>query len=621
MLMFFTDPYEEEIISSTFARYHFYVGNIGKRTTLKELLGESDICAFKLFPSRLEYFETQLENPKYTAEYFIYRHTLFPLYSTFLSKNKHSEVIEYMKRNGNDKIYHILGMTASKVKQTNGYKYCPLCVQDDINRHGEAYFHRLHQMQGILVCEKHGCKLYNYEDLNLNKSNREFERLDYNNIQQLKPLYYKEKINKNLVNVAKSASYIMKLNYLQYNREKISKKFRILLEKNDYITMKGTVRQNKLILDFNNYYDEEFLQILNSQIKNKKVCWIRNIFHNKANSVHPIRNILLILFLTKNNIEEFFGDLSSQPLPFGEGPWPCLNPICKFHNINYIRKVNLVNSYRSNKPSGIFKCNLCGFTYRRKGPDKNGCDIYKYDKILEYGDMWINEFIKCIEEKRTIYYIVRKFNTYDNFVKYYIEHGEFKAKYQPSLEKKKDKFLEYTNDIVEFKKNNSNANRTEITKALLKQVSWLKRNNPEWLEENFPKIEYSKIHICEIDYRKRDIETLNNIKKIYEKIITLKKPVRITIPLIEKLLGKQLYRCLNKLPNTNIFLQNIIETVDEFRIRRVTEYCNSLVIKNEFEYKTKILAKTGIVLKYLSKKNKEAIIEIIEVYHKTIMFK
>ncbi len=618
MLMFFTDPYEEEIISSTFARYHFYVGNIGKRNTLKELFGEGEVGAFKFFPSRLEYLETQLENPKYTTEYFIYRHTLFPLYSAFLSENKHAEVIEYMKRNGNDKIYRILGITASKVEKNNRYKYCPQCVKEDIDRNGEAYFHRLHQMRGILVCEKHGCKLYYYEYFNLDKSNKEFERLEYKNIRQLNPIYYEEKINEILINIAKSASYIIKLNYLEYNKEKISKIFRVLLEKNDYITMKGTVRQDKLISDFNNYYDEELLELLNSKIKNKKVCWIRNIFHNKAISVHPIRNILLILFLTQNNIDQFFNDFCDESLPFWEGPWPCLNPICKLHKVKSIHKIKLVNSYRSTKLNGIFKCELCGFTYRRKGPDTKNRDIYRYDKILEYGDMWISEFIKCIQEKRTIYYIVKKFNTYDNFVKYYIEHREFKPKYQISSEKKKDKLSEYTNDILEFMKNNSNVNRTEITKTLLKQVSWLKRNNPKWLENNFPKIESSKIQIKEIDYNNRDIEILENIKKIYEKIIVLEKPVRITVTLIEKLLGRQLYKYLNKLPKTNMFLQSIIETVDEFRIRRVTIYCDDLISRNEFQYKTEILSRTGIVLNYLSKEIKENIIKIVEEYHKNI---
>lgn len=206
------------------------------------------------------------------------------------------------------------------------------------------------------------------------------------------------------------------------------------------------------------------------------------------------------------------------------------------HKVSSIHKIKLVNSYRSSKPNGIFRCDLCGFTYRRKGPNTKDNDIYKYDKVLEYGDVWISKFIKCIEENRSIYYIVKNFNTYDNFVKYYIKHGEFKPKCQISLEKKKNKFTEYTNDILEFIKNNPNVNRTDLTKVLLKQVSWLKSNNPEWLEKNFPKIESTKPYINIIDYTERDIEILKNIKQIYEKIITLEKPVRITITLIEKLM-------------------------------------------------------------------------------------
>ena len=96
MLTFFIDPYEEEMISSLFARYHFYNGNIDKNDTIEELLGERNITAFKMFPSRLNYLETQVENPKYKADYFIYKHTIFPVHSVFLTKEKQSTVINYM---------------------------------------------------------------------------------------------------------------------------------------------------------------------------------------------------------------------------------------------------------------------------------------------------------------------------------------------------------------------------------------------------------------------------------------------------------------------------------------------------------------------------------------------
>lgn len=67
-----------------------------------------------------------------------------------------------------------------------------------------------------------------------------------------------------------------------------------------------------------------------------------------------------------------------------------------------------------------------------------------------------------------------------------------------------------------------------------------------------------------------------------------------------------------------MFLQGIIETVDEFRLRRVIRYCDNLMKSNKFEYKTEILARTGIVLQYISKESRDNIIKIIEEYHKNI---
>ena len=34
-------------------------------------------------------------------------------------------------------------------------KYCPLCVQEDRDKYGEAYWHRKHQIRNMLVCPKH----------------------------------------------------------------------------------------------------------------------------------------------------------------------------------------------------------------------------------------------------------------------------------------------------------------------------------------------------------------------------------------------------------------------------------------------------------------------------------
>ena len=38
-------------------------------------------------------------------------------------------------------------------------RYCPLCAEEDREKHGETYWHREHQIIGIDVCPKHGCFL------------------------------------------------------------------------------------------------------------------------------------------------------------------------------------------------------------------------------------------------------------------------------------------------------------------------------------------------------------------------------------------------------------------------------------------------------------------------------
>lgn len=612
MLTFFVDPYEEEMISSLFARYHFYSGNTDKRDTLEELLGEREIRAFKLFPSRLKYLESQIDNPNYTNKYFIYKHTLFPLYATFLSKDKHNEVIEYMRENGSDKIHHVLGISTSKVDVRRGYKYCPLCVEDDIDGYGEAYFHRIHQMQGILVCEKHMCKLYDYECAD--NSDKEFVIFNNENVYAKEPTFYKKSINDKLIIIAKIAKYILNIEYLKYSREDIVKKTKIFLDIKGYLTESGIVRQAKLMEDFNNYYDKDLLKLLNLE----RTSWIRGIFHVRGEIVHPIKHILLIYFLVDKNIGEFFCEIEEKE-PFGKGPWPCLNPICKKYNKKVIKNVEIKNAYKSRLLNGIFKCEFCDYTYRRKGPDKLDSDIYKKNKVLDYGQMWEDEFVKCIErgDKKTD--IEKRMGVYHQFIEYYMEHKQFKPKPQFSIEKKRDNFEEYTNDIKEYIKKNPTKNKTMIAKEMVRQVAWLRCNNPEWLEKNLPKARKFEPNIVELDYNKIDLEICKNIEMIYKELMELEKPRRITLSLIEKLAKTNIYRRLDKLPKAKIYLDSVLESVDEFRARRVQAYCDRLIREKKYKTRTKVLQDTSILLHKLSSENLEEINSIIEKYHYDII--
>lgn len=59
--MFFTDPYPDELLYSSFARYHKYVGNIDLLDTLEDLFGKRTIIPNLYLGSNLEYLCGELE--------------------------------------------------------------------------------------------------------------------------------------------------------------------------------------------------------------------------------------------------------------------------------------------------------------------------------------------------------------------------------------------------------------------------------------------------------------------------------------------------------------------------------------------------------------------------------
>lgn len=615
MLTFFTDPYDDEVISSVFARYHLYSGNIDKNDTIEELQGERNITAFRIFPSRLSFLESQLSNKNYTAERFIYNNTIYPVYSVFLSKDKQKTVVDYMKEKGSDKIYLVLGISTSKMDTGKGYKFCPMCVEEDINLYGEAYFHRVHQVQGVLVCEKHECMLLDYVEEY--KSEIEYIRLEYKNINlPINPQFYEKDVNDILVQIAKSIKFIMSLEYLKYNKEFIFDKFYTLLDNKGYLTIEGKIKQNKLALDFISFYGNKVLKLLNSEMSTDKGNWLRSMFAKNRHSLQPVRAILLIMFLT-NDISEFFYKVDEKKQPFGDGPWPCLNPVCDYYKKYVISNITIEQAHKSRLPNGIFACEYCDYTYRRKGPDTNESDKIRKDKVLTFGNMWEKEFGIAIERKDKKKDIIKRFEVYDKFIDYYKKNNSFITRdYKTNLGNIHDNFDKYTSEINEYMKNNKNCTRSDILKIMSRQVGWLKYNNPKWLEENLPSVQGKKTYNKEKKYDEVDIYILEKVKKMYNDLIIIKKNKRITITLIERLLNEKINRRIEKLPKTKVFLDSILENVDQYSIRRVTTYCDELLKENRYMKDYEIIRCTAISYSLISNECKKKLDIIIDEYYK-----
>jgi len=78
-------------------------------------------------------------------------------------------------------------------------------------------------------------------------------------------------------------------------------------------------------------------------------------------------------------------------LPFGSGPWPCLNSASQHLGQRLITTVELSMTTRRHRrvPLGTFRC-ACGFAYSRVGPDRSDLDQYHIDNYVSFGDEWDN---------------------------------------------------------------------------------------------------------------------------------------------------------------------------------------------------------------------------------------
>jgi hypothetical protein len=76
-------------------------------------------------------------------------------------------------------------------------------------------------------------------------------------------------------------------------------------------------------------------------------------------------------------------------LPFGSGPWPCLNSASEHLGQRLITSVELSMTTRRRRrvPLGTFRC-ICGFAYSRVGPDRSELDQYHIDDYVSFGEQW-----------------------------------------------------------------------------------------------------------------------------------------------------------------------------------------------------------------------------------------
>lgn len=637
MLRYFPNIYPDELLYNAYSRYYRNTGKCSIKSTFTEIFGlHNHVFQVVDFPRNLDAFISQIETEDfYNSDDIIFRFTMLPLFYPFLNESMQAYCINAMKGNQSKVIYIKLGILASNITYSRSFKYCPDCIYEDIERYGEPYFHRSHNLEGVLLCHKHrkilqtNCpicnviiapkdkyKLIPLESKCCNGHELFNEFTDFDNVNISSSDFKFHLLVANLV------YHILNMDFraLDINIEQIKMKYLCKLQKMNLLTAKGLIGQTELKEYFINYFGHSFLKAIKSDIDpNSSYCWIKELLQKKYRTTHPIKHILLLIFLCNKNENEILNLITSNTLNtlnvFGCPPWPCLNPVADHYLKNVVYNCTISTCPDTKKPVGIFKC-ICGFTYTKNSSDKFDNNSYSLQRIMAFGHVWEEKLTNIIlKEGGTLRSIAKRMSCDPKTVrKYAIKLGlpfcwQCKNNNPTIINKTSSKKLKYDTiaQCNQYAKNLTNYLKLQTEPVSIKQVrnlfereyTYLYRHNKELLSiilvpcSNYLK---KKSNSIKVDWEQRDTLFYSLVSDKIEHLMVSEKLCRITINKIERDLGIYpiLSRNLNRLPLTNSLVSSSIETIEDYQIRRINYVANKMRLNNETITEWKLYRKAGI---------------------------
>jgi len=584
VLEYFPCIYPDEIFYSAIARYRIHTHSNSYRETIYELFQTYGVTAVIDLSNRIRNIFERIPVLKrsYEEEAILIEHTMFPFYSAFIGDTLRSElVVNMLGDQGNSVLRMKMGLVSGPVFDARLLKYCPVCMTKDLETYGEAYWHRIHQVPGVLVCPYHSAylqdKCIGCGD-NFRAESQAFVALTDRCIcgqyfLDQRTLVEDDNLFQKQMQYATNAAKLLAGDVI-FDPTDLQQIYTMRLKELGFTCASGSLRSNDIIQEFCRYYGQDFLEQMQSTLTTVANNWIVNYLRNQTPRLHPVRQLLLIQWLY-GSVE----NLPSAPKkyhPFGDAPWPCLNAAVCHYGEDIISECIIKRGGQSHKLIGVFACD-CGFTYCRSGPDSGREDRYRISKVLKYGDIWKNKARQLVNRDGVpIRAVARELKTSPTIIRKYAK--ELKTTIISSdsqIDKGQQRRKLYRSVALTFVAGNPQLLRKEIYSQITKEYAWLWKYDYDWFISVLPlarEMPLGRNRKPTKDWGEIDLIIYPLVETATKEILddTL-KPQRVTIGNIERRIGrgKRLYKILHKLPRTSELLNECLESVEDFRIRRM----------------------------------------------------
>jgi hypothetical protein len=558
----FPTPYPDELFFSICARYGNRVQYASKNAVCTELFGRRGTAAIIDLPKHIAYFTAKLpQGHLLTAHRLIHHHTLLPFHSLFLTAERverltnsmvHPEIISAHSTARSSRVTYTL----------NFLRFCPQCVAEDEKLYGECYWHRSHQIPGINVCYRHALFLENsaVHACYKNKSSLYISAAQAKVLTEPHPIDSSNLDHLTLLALANDAFWLLGEGGIVIGYEALRRGYIELLKTHGLVLGTGNVNVSELQNALRERYSTSLLNDLQSNFEeNKPSNWpsrfVKNLTIGKP---HPPQKHLLIIRLFGHSAESFSAFCMknmSRPLndfkPFGNGPWPCLNPVCKNFRKLVIKSCTIrTRSYNNYAQHGTFACR-CGFIYTRVRRDQHSKDHFRYLCVKNYGDVWKDMLINLWGDTSiSLRQMASKLGVDVQTIKFQagllrlqfprIGPSKMVVRATPTLRNRLIRYQRNKSEEVDLKrrtahrrtwlqnlKKHPQASRKDLMRLSPGPNSWLFVHDREWLHQNQPTLR--KRGSAQADWSGLDIQFADQVRLSAQRIKNLPgRPVRVT---------------------------------------------------------------------------------------------
>jgi hypothetical protein len=542
MMHYFPKPYPDELLYSIIARYCIQSGNTNVIYSSEDIFGRDNRC-FAIspeLPGNIDLLVSNIPNStELTSNYFICNSTLFPYIASFLPEEGAREVYNIMKAGQTSVIYNKAGLVSGSIKSNRMFRFCPKCIDEDIKAYGEAYWHRSHQVTGVFICPIHKEPTYDSDIPYRGNYRMNYIAASKDVCKVELDINYKTEVAEKLFWIAEDIYEILNR---PFEYQSLAKKKFLYMEhliEKKIANMISMVHQKRLRKELIDFWGTEVLEMLQSPIEESRECnWLNILTWEKKNISLPIRHILLMRFLGIK-IDDF-----SVAIP---------------DNITHkeIWDEKLVEL--ANKKTSITKMAIM-------------LDSTKKTVRNQMLKMGIEPYWNS--------------NTDESFDTNYSESIECKQK----LEKAKEEWQEIQSVNPNLSRNQLRKLKPALYNRLVKyDRQWLLSHSKDWGEIQ-----------SNLDWVQRDNELLIQVQAVVYSMHT-GRPEHVQWHSVGGRLGINGWFGKNRdrLPLVKEYLDNHIETLSEFHLRRIAWAIKELEFENEVITPNKLLEKAGVKPWYL----------------------